>query len=132
MAAAYTAYYVNQAQTGQGMHYFAGLPTQKGYGLGSFLGGLFRTAFPFLKQGARYLSKEALRAGSHVLADVASGEPVKKSLKRHASQAGRNIMTKTADALKGDGIKRLKRTPKTQSRRGRARGHRHNDILGAR
>lgn len=131
MASAYTAYYVNQAQTGQGMGYFAGLPSQKGYGIGSFLGGLFRTAFPFLKRGAQYLSKEALRAGSHVLADVAAGEPVKRSLKRHAGQAGRNIMVKTADTLRGNGIKRQKLKATRQSRRGRGRGQAKTfDILG--
>jgi hypothetical protein len=114
----YTNYYVRQAQTGQGMNYFAGMATQKGHGIGSFLGGLFRTIFPFLQQGAQAVGREALRAGSHVLADVASGvQPLGESVKRHASEVGQNLMTKLSEKMKGNGIKRLKTAPRAQSRR---------------
>ncbi|KAK3921623.1 LOW QUALITY PROTEIN: hypothetical protein KUF71_010795 [Frankliniella fusca] len=85
-------YYVQQAQTGSGMGYFAGSSTQKGAGIGSLLGGLFRSIFPFLKQGASVVGREALRAGSHILADAASGDvPLNTSLKQHLSEAGRNL-----------------------------------------
>jgi hypothetical protein len=105
----YVDYYVRQAQTGSGMTYFAGSASQKGYGIGSFLGGLFRTIVPFLASGARSIGQEALRAGSHVLADVVSGAvPVGSSVQMHAQQAGRNLLTKAADRMRGNGARRGK------------------------
>lgn len=107
-------YYVNQAQTGSGMGYFAGSSTQKGAGIGSLLGGLFRSIFPVLKQGVSSVGREALRAGSHILADVASGEvPLDASVKQHFSEAGRNLMNK----MRGRGIKRDRAKALTQSLR---------------
>lgn len=106
-----TDYYVAQAQTGSGMPFFAGASSQKGYGLGSFLGGLFRNVvMPFLSRGARTVGQEALRAGSHVLADMASNsQPLKASLKRHASEAGSNLLSRLSkDMQGGNGIKREK------------------------
>lgn len=105
-------YYVKQAQTGSGMGYFAGSSTQKGAGIGSLLGGLFRSIFPFLKQGAATVGREALRAGSHILADAATGGvPLSTSVKDHFSQAGRNLMNK----MHGRGIKRGRSKRKLQS-----------------
>lgn len=121
----YTEYYVNQAQTGAGMTYYSGLPSQKGYGIGSFLGGLFRSVLPFLKQGAQAVGREALRAGSHILADAATGEqPLQQSLKRHAEEAGRNLATRAAAKLRGGGIKR----PRLAVRRQSFRGHQARRI----
>lgn len=109
-----TEYYINQAQTGSGMNYFAGSSSQKGAGIGSFLGGLFRSIFPFLKQGAAIVGKEALRAGSHILADAASGEvPLRNSLRDHFIEAGRNLSNK----MSGQGIKQLRSKTKNQSSR---------------
>ena len=110
-----TAYYVNQAQTGSGMNYFAGAQNQKGAGIGSFLGGLFRCILPFVKQGAGAVGREAMRAGSHILADAVSGEvPLKNSVQQHFRQAGRNL----ANRMSGQGIKRRKSKAKSQSSRG--------------
>ena len=98
-----TDYYVRQAQTGSGMSYFAGSSSQKGAGIGSFLGGLFRSIFPIVKQGAEVVGREALRAGSHILADVVSGEvPLKNSVRQHFGQVGKNL----ASRMSGNGIKR--------------------------
>lgn len=115
-------YYVKQAQTGSGMGYFAGSSTQKGAGIGSLLGGLFRNIFPFLKQGASAVGREALRAGSHILADAASGEvPLNASVKQHFSQAGRNLVSK----MSGRGIKRRRVKAKSQSPRKPCTGRTH-------
>lgn len=109
-----TEYYVKQAQSGSGMGYFAGSSSQKGAGIGSFLGGLFRNIFPFLKQGAATVGREALRAGNHILADVVSGEvPLNSSVKQHLAQAGQNLVNK----MRGKGIKRGRAKGKTQSSR---------------
>lgn len=114
-----TQYYVAQAQTGAGMPYFAGASTQRGYGLGSFLGGLFRSVvLPSLSRGARTVGQEALRAGSHILADVASGaQPFKSSLKRHATEAGENLVSRISSDMRGNGIKRAKPTRRVHSGR---------------
>lgn len=111
-----TQYYVSQAQSGGGMPYFVGSSSQRGAGLGSFLGGLMRSVvLPFLSRGARTVGQEALRAGSHILADVASGnQPLKNSLKRHALEAGGNIISRIQQ---GNGIKRAKRIRNVQSGR---------------
>lgn len=111
-----TQYYVAQAQSGGGMPFFAGTSSQKGAGLGSVLSGLFRSVIlPFLSRGARTVGQEALRAGSHILADAASGShPLKNSLKRHAAEAGGNILSRMQQ---GNGIKRTKRTRNVQSGR---------------
>lgn len=43
---------------------------QRGHGIGSFLGGLFRSVMPILKSGASAVGKEALRSGVGFLGDV--------------------------------------------------------------
>ena len=37
---------------------FVGSPYQRGHGIGSFLGGLFRKILPFLNKGARAVEKK--------------------------------------------------------------------------
>ena len=113
----YMNYYLSQAQTGSGMAYYAGAANQRGGGFfGNLISGLFRFVSPLLPT----LKQEALRAGSHVLADVASGsQSLGTSIKRHASEAGQNVIKKTADHLRGNGIKRKKTARRAQSTRGR-------------
>lgn len=107
------------------MPFYAGSSSQRGYGLGSLLGGLFRNiVMPFLSRGAKTIGHEAMRAGSHILADVASGsQPFKASLKRHASEAGGNIISKIAGGMQGRGIKRQKLARAVQSGRVSRRQH---------
>lgn len=105
-------YYLAQAGGGAGgTHFYAGSLHQKGYGIGSFLGGLFRSVLPLLRSGAVAVGREAARAGAHVLADVAAGDPVADSLKSHADQALTNLKRKAAAKMQGGGsIKRRKIT----------------------
>ncbi|KAK3920749.1 Poly(U)-specific endoribonuclease-C [Frankliniella fusca] len=109
-----TEYYLRQAGGGQ---YYAGSSYQKGHGIGSWLGGLFRTVLPLLKSGATAVGREAARAGAHVLADVASGDPFADSAKRHAGEAVQNLKRKAASAMSGTGrsIKRKRLAPKRHS-----------------
>ena len=112
----YTQYYLHQAGGGGISHYYAGAPYQKGYGIGSWLGGLFRSVLPFLSSGAVAVGKEAARAGSHILADVASGQNFKGSVSKHAEEAVGNLKRKAQAAMQGSGaIKRRKITRKNQS-----------------
>lgn len=78
----YLAYYRHQQvggavssvyRGGGGMSvYRGGGSTQHGHGIGSFLGGLFRSALPILKSGAAAVGKEALRSGVGFLQDIAT------------------------------------------------------------
>ena len=116
----YMNYYLSQAQTGSGMSYYAGAANQRGGGFfGNLISGLFRFVSPLLPT----LGREALRAGSHVLADVASGSHLGTSVKRHASEAGQNVLNKTVDRLRGNGIKRGRLNRRAQSTRGRRPTH---------
>ena len=58
-AKSYQDYYLHQA--GSGYPVYAGSRVQKGHGLGSVFGGLFKAAMPLLKKGAKTLGREALR-----------------------------------------------------------------------
>jgi len=71
----YTAYYRRQQiQTGGTIsQVFHGAPYQRGHGVGSFLGGMFRTIAPLVKSGAKALGEEALRSGIGFLGDIAAG-----------------------------------------------------------
>lgn len=114
-----TQYYLSQAGGGVG-HYYAGAPFQKGYGIGSWLGGLFRQVLPLFKSGAVAVGKEAARAGSHVLADLAAGENFKGSAKKHAGEAASNLLRmakrKASSDMTGAGaIKRRKTSAKPHS-----------------
>lgn len=105
-------YYLAQAGGGGGTQFYAGSSYQKGYGIGSFLGGLFRSVLPLLRSGAAAVGREAARAGAHVLADVAAGDPIGDSVQNHAGQALTNLKRKAAAKMQGSGrsIKRRKKT----------------------
>jgi hypothetical protein len=61
---AYHDYYIHQA--GKGYPVFAGRRYQRGHGLGSIFGGLFKAAMPLLKKGAKTLEREALKTGLNI------------------------------------------------------------------
>ena len=71
-------YYGN---TGEDHNIFAGSRYQRGHGVGSFLGGLFRRVLPYLVRGARTLGKEALRAGVNIIEDVENNTPLIEAIK---------------------------------------------------
>lgn len=114
----FTSYYVDQAGGGFGQFY-AGSSYQKGYGIGSWLGGLFRTVLPLFRSGALAVGREAARAGSHVLADVATGQNFKSSVNKHMEEAAgnltRSLRHKMEGSMQGSGIKRLKRSRSAHS-----------------
>lgn len=65
-----TRYYLNQAGGAlddRDFVLFRGNRYQRGSGLFSALGGLFRTVLPFLKSGAKAIGKEAFKVGANVL-----------------------------------------------------------------
>lgn len=93
----YNNYYMKQVGTGIPV-YQGG--NQYGQGLGNVLGGLFRSALPFLKSGAKVLGKTALSTGADIVQDVLSGKNLKSTLKRRTKQAGRNLGTRAVSEVK--------------------------------
>ena len=81
----YNDYYARQA--GGALPYFAGAQYQRGHGLGSLFGGLFRSAMPLIKRGAVALGKGALKTGVRIAGDVLSGQNIKTAAKRRVTDA---------------------------------------------
>ena len=105
----YDSYYVSQV--GAGIPVYHGGELQYGNGLGNLLGGLFRSAIPLLKKGAKALGKTALQTGADIVDDVRSGKNIKSSVKKRAREAGRNVGNKAVKVArrslsqKGGGFK---------------------------
>ena len=122
----YENYYVGQV--GRGHPVFTGARTQRGYGLGGILGGLFRSAMPLIKRGAKTLGREALRTGVGIAQDAMEGKDIKKAAKARLLHAGRNLTNKavrgvTARTAQGPrrGIKRKASGRRAISTSGRKR-----------
>lgn len=107
----YTIYH-EELQNGRGWgipRVFAGSPYQRGHGIGSFLGGLFRRILPYLGNAARTVGKEALRAGVNVIEDVENKTPLKIALKHRFEESRDNLKRKAKEKItslmKGSGYK---------------------------
>ena len=121
----YTRYYLNQVGNGVGTVY-RGASYQKGHGIGSFLGGLFRSALPLLKSGARAIGQEAVKTGVNVLSDLTSDyqQPVKRIIRKRVFEAGESLMKRAGNKIRkmtGGGYPRGTRKQITQSNTGNRR-----------
>jgi hypothetical protein len=110
-------YYLHQAGRGIGSRggigpiYSVPLIYQSGYGIGTFLGGLWRMVRSFLWSGTKTLGRETLRTGGKILSDMADnsdGTPTGHIVSNHA----RDLISK----LKGRGRKRKAANPKKPKR----------------
>jgi len=119
----YQDYYLNQV--GRGLPVYRGYVGQRGGGLGSVLGGLFRSAVPLLKSGGKQLLKHGAKAGLKVLDDVMSGQSIASSAKKRAKESGLNLLKQVVGSG-GRQSKIKRRSPKTKAhtRPRRARGRR--------
>jgi hypothetical protein len=93
----YHDYYIHQAGTGYPV--FAGRRYQRGHGLGSIFGGLFKAAMPLLKQGAKNLKREALKTGLNIAGDVVQGRNIKQAAKSRLKSTGENLLQKAMDTV---------------------------------
>lgn len=97
---------------------FIGSPYQRGHGIGSFLGGLFRKILPYLSRGARVVGKEALRAGLNVIEDVENNTPMKEALKTRLKESRGNLKRKAEEKINslmtGSGYKVSAKIPALQ------------------
>jgi len=112
----YEDYYLNQS--GNGMSVFHGARMQRGHGLGSFLSGLFRNAWPLIQTGAKAFGKQFLRTGLQIANDVADGQELKESGKRRIPERIK-AFTSSSDFTNqsGSGRKRRKRSLKRITKR---------------
>jgi hypothetical protein len=102
-------------QVGSGLPYYSGVPLQRGYGLGGIFGSLFRTIFPFIKQGAKTVGKELLKTGVSIASDVVSGQNVKSAAKQRFQETGKTLADKAVNKAKsmlGGGYKRKRKARK--------------------
>ena len=100
----YDQYY----QKGGSLPVFVGSgASQRGLGLGSVLGGLFRMAVPLLKQGGKALLKEGAKTGLQVAQDVMSGQTLKTAAQQRAKQAGKRLFEQAIGQTER-GIKRMR------------------------
>lgn len=100
----YMTYYLNQAGSGFGGIYTSGL-YQKGHGIGSYLGGLFRCIFPLLKRGSSALGTELLKSGANIISDISKNEPVDKVIKKRGKETINNLSNLVGDKMFGSGYK---------------------------
>ena len=116
-ASAYHEYYLNQA--GRGYPVYAGTRYQRGHGLGSIIGSLFKSAVPLLKRGAKTLGREALKTGLNLTSDVMEGQNVKQAVKSRLKSTGQNLLQKAMDTVGPPGQRSIKRAAKRKKPRRR-------------
>ena len=107
---AYEEYYMQQG--GRGLPVFHGARVQRGHGIGSIFGGLFRSFFPILKRLAPIIGRKALQTGVQIAADIISGQSFKEAAKNrvsHAFQEGINTIAPSDSDQSGSGFKGRKR-----------------------
>lgn len=119
MGCPYEHYYSHQAGSGIGIVY-RGANHQRGHGIGSFLGGLFRSVLPLLARGAKAVGKEALNAGVGLLSDVVSARDLDESIKTRFKTATSNLKrkadSKMDSVMSGSGYKIKRPSKKLLSR----------------
>lgn len=110
-------YYLNQATSGASPFYSGpiyhrgGGTLQRGAGIGSFLGGLFRRILPVLKKGATVAGREVINSGAHFMNDINKNVSPRIALKKRAREAVVNLTKKT---MIGDGYKKSASSRKRQ------------------
>ena len=119
-----TRYYNHQAGgggSGGGVGPIYSVPpfVQRGHGLGSLLGGLFRSIRPLFFSGLRTagkaLGREALRTGGKILTDIADNPEtgIKEIISKHVQSTFQNLGTK----MTGRGRKRKRRSTSRVARK---------------
>ena len=114
---AYHDYYIHQA--GNGYPVFAGKRYQRGHGLVSIFGGLFKAAMSLLKKGAKTLEREAFKTGLNIVGDVVQGRHIKQAAKSRLNSTGENLLQKAMDTVGPPGQRVIKGPAKRKKTRRR-------------
>lgn len=127
----YESYYLKQS--GSGMPVYVGSRGQRGHGIGSVLGGLFRSAVPMLKRGLANFGRHALKAGLDIANDVVEGGDFRESAKRHAVSGLKDFARDTIKDIStsevlsnqsGSGRRRRRRARTVKRKASKSRGRR--------
>lgn len=118
----YTSYYLNQAGTGFG-NVYAGNVHQRGHGIGSFLGGLFRCVFPLLKSGTATIGSELLKTGANIVSDMRNNDNIETVIKRRGKETLNNLSRMAGEKMFGNGyttnVSRKRKQSQPSSRGGK-------------
>lgn len=109
----YTEYYLNQAGSGIG-NVYSGSVYQKGQGIGSFLGGLFRCVFPLLKSGSKVMGSELLKSTANIISDISRNEDPALVIKRRGKETINNLGHIVGEKMFGSGYNTLLTSRKRQ------------------
>ena len=125
---AYHDYYIHQA--GKGYPVFAERRYQRGHGLGSIFGGLFKAAMHLLKKGAKTLEREALKTRLNIARDVVQGRNIKQAAKSRMKSTGENLLQTAMDTVGPPVLRFIKGPAKRKKTRRRQTKQRNtsNDI----
>lgn len=97
-------YFLEQAQqNGHGLEGFAGVPYQRGYGIGNIFRGLFRMLLPLVKSAGKTIGKEALYTGTNIASDMLSGQDIETSVQNRSREAATRLVDKAQSHLKQTG-----------------------------
>lgn len=109
----YTDYYLQQA--GGGFDIYSGAPYVRGYGIGSFLGGLWRVVMPLIKKGSIHVGREMAKSASNVFQDLGQDIDFKTSAKQRGLESLENIRKRAFGEMGGTGYNSRKRRARSQS-----------------
>ena len=107
-------------QQGSGIPVYSGRSIMRGGGVGSFLGGLFKSAAPLLKRGALNVGKRLFNTGMGIARDVMQGEKFGVSAKKRIKAESDDLLADVSRALAPDFTKTesvVKKKPQTKTRR---------------
>jgi hypothetical protein len=87
----YISYYENQAGGSGISSVYSGSSYQKGHGIGSFLGSLFKGIIPLLSKASKAVGSEFLKTSGNIAKDIALKQPWKVSVKSRLKEAGSHL-----------------------------------------
>ena len=122
--AVYEEYYTRQS--GKEVPVFYGARTQRGHGLGSILGGLFRRALPFLWIGAKILGQQAMNVAS----DMIDGKSFQDSAKSLLKEDIKTFLTSNPIIPQsGSGVRRKRRRQPSRKQSKKSKKRKIADIF---
>ena len=98
---------------------FRGRRFQRGHGLGSVLGTLFKSILPVAKKVGKTVGKEVLRTSAHVASDALAGQDIGQAFERRGRQSAAKLLNKGINRLEGGASKKKSSAAVGKKRRGK-------------
>ena len=120
----YEDYYTRQS--GGEVPVFYGARTQRGHGLSSILGGLFRRALPFLSSGAKILGQQAMNVASEMI----NGKSFQDAAKSRLKEGIKTFVTSNQIIPQsGSGVRRKRRRQPSRKQSKKTKKRKISDIF---